>query len=413
MKIVLVHNTYREPGGEDVVFENEKCLLERAGHTVVAYVRSNWELGDGSPLQKIAIVRRMMWSSSVRREFAELLEDVRPDIVHVHNTFMAISPSIYSACSERGIPVVQSLHNFRLLCPGGNFFRDGAICHECADHNLLRSIRHACYRSSRTATAGVASMLAVHRVLNTWQSVSRFIALTSFARKKFIASGFPSRRILVKPNFVDPDPGKRTGNGDYAVFVGRIIENKGLRTLLHAWKSLPPHYPLHIIGDGPDRATLEAHAHALQLPAVAFRGRLSRPEVVEALRRARLLILPSTLYEGFPMCIAESFACGTPVLCSRLGGLTEIVDDRITGLHFTPGDPQDLAEKAKWAWEHPTQLAEMGTAARRKYEANYTAKSNYSLLMDIYERVLAEATALPRAVATSAPGPRSAMGIES
>ena len=412
MKIVLVHNTYREPGGEDVVFENEKRLLERAGHTVVAYLRSNWELDDGTLLHRMATVPRMIWSSSVRREFAGVLDDARPDIVHVHNTFMAISPSIYSACAERGIPVVQSLHNFRLLCPGGNFFRDGAICHECADHGLLRSVRHGCYRGSRAATGGVATMLAFHRALTTWHSVSRFIALTEFARQKFIASGFPPRRVAVKPNFVDPDPGERSGVGGYALFVGRLVENKGLRTLLQAWKRLPAQCPLQIVGDGPDRAALEAEAHALKLSSVSFWGRLPGADVIEAVKGSRFLILPSTLYEGFPMCIAESFACGTPVVCSRLGGLAEIVEHEITGLHFAPGDPGDLAEKARWAWDHPAELEKMGRAARRKYETNYTAGKNYSQLVDIYERVLSETTA-PRPTVATTTISQSAMGIES
>ena len=390
MKIVIVHNTYQEPGGEDVVFGNEKRLLERGGHTVIPYVRSNMELQNLSLLERAVFAPRMVWSSKTRREFAAVLDAERPDIVHVHNTFMVISPSIYSACSERGIPVVQTLHNFRLLCPGANFFRDGIVCRECLDHSLLRSVRHGCYRGSRPATAGVALMLAAHRVLDTWRtSVTRFIALTEFAKEKFIAAGLPPDKFAVKPNFADPDPGERTGIGDYAVFIGRLLENKGLRVLLNAWKKLPAHYPLHILGDGPDRAALEAHAGELQLSGINFRGRTSRAEAIETLKGARFIVVPSTLYEGFPMCIVESFACGTPVLCSRLGGLAEIVEDHLTGLHFDPGDAQDLAIKVEWAWNHPSEMTEMGRSARRKYETHYTADKNHSLLMGIYEQALA------------------------
>src|SRR5277367_1067303 len=234
MKIVMVHNTYREAGGEDVVFDSEKCLLERTGHTVIPYVRSNMELHDASFLDRIGTASRMVWSSKTRREFAALLEAERPDIVHVHNTFMVISPSIYSACSERAIPVVQTLHNFRLLCPGANFFRDGSICKECVDQSLLQSVRHGCYRNSRGATAGVALMLAIHRALDTWPaSVTRFIALTEFAKERFIAAGFPAEKFVVKPNFADPDPCERVGSGEYAVFIGRLVENKGLWVLLN------------------------------------------------------------------------------------------------------------------------------------------------------------------------------------
>lgn len=393
MKIMIVHNTYREAGGEDVVFESEKSLLERTGHTVIPYVRSNMELQNASLLDRIAIAPRMVWSSETRHQFAAILEAECPDVVHVHNTFMVISPSIYSACSERSIPVVQTLHNFRLLCPAANFFRDGIICKECVEQNLLRSVRHGCYRNSRGATAGVALMLAFHRALDTWRtSVTRFIALTEFAKERFIAAGFPSDKFVVKPNFADHDPRERVGTGEYGVFVGRLVENKGLQILLDAWRKLPTQYPLHIVGDGPERPALEARARESQLSGITFRGRLSRAATIETIKGARFTIVPSTLYEGFPMCMVESFACGTPVLCSKLGGMTEIVEDHITGLHFNPGDAQALASTVEWAWNHASELARMGRAARSKYETDYTAEKNYSLLMEIYEQALARHT---------------------
>jgi glycosyltransferase involved in cell wall biosynthesis len=390
MRIVMVHNTYREPGGEDVVFESEKRMLERAGHRVIPYVRSNKDLQDATMVDRIVVASRMLWSSRAHREFTAVLEKEHPDIIHVHNTFMAISPSILWACSERGFPVVQTLHNFRLLCPAGNFFRDGVVCRECVDHSLLRSVQHGCYRNSRGATASVALMLAVHRALNTWgASVTRFITLTQFAKDEFIATGFPAEKFVVKPNFTDPDPFERVGPGNYAVFIGRLVGNKGVRVLLNAWKKIPEQYPLQIVGDGPERGALEAEARESRLSGVTFRGRLSRDAVIETIKGARFMIVPSTLYEGLPMCIVESFACGTPVLCSRLGGLAEIVQHDLTGLHFSPGDAQDLATTVEWAWHHPLELAKMGRAARGKYETDYTAEKNYSLLMGIYEQALA------------------------
>ena len=390
MKIIIVHTKYREAGGENIVFESEKRLLERAGHTVIPYVRSNMELKDSSLLHRIAIVPQMIWSQQSRQSFAAILDAECPDLVHVHNTFLAISPSIYSACTARDIPAVQTLHNFRFLCPAASFFRDGIICEECADHSLLRSIVHGCYRSSRPATGAVALMLATHRAMGTLQaSVTRYIALTDFAKKKFVASGFPSERIVVKPNFTDPDPGERLGAGEYALFIGRIDKTKGTSVLLDAWKRLPVAYPLHVVGDGPDRQWMEARARELRLSEGIFRGRLPHAEAVEVVKGARFTIVPSTWYEGFPMCIVESFACGTPVLCSRLGGMSQIVEDQVTGLYFNPSDAQDLAEKVEWAWNHPLELASMGRAARRKYETYYTAERNYSLLMEIYEQALA------------------------
>jgi glycosyltransferase involved in cell wall biosynthesis len=391
MKIMMVHNAYQEAGGEDVVFESEKRLLEQNGHEVIPYLRSNNELQDASFLDLIAIAPRMVWSSKTRHEFAAILDRSCPDIMHVHNTFMVISPSIYSACSERGIPVVQTLHNFRLLCPAASFFRDGSTCRECVDKSLLRSIRYGCYRNSRAATAAVALMLAFHRSLGTWSSsVALFIALTEFAKEKFVAAGFSSEKFVVKPNFAGIDPGERASAGEYAVFVGRLSENKGVWDLLNAWKNLPGQYPLHIIGVGPEGAGLEAQARELQLTGITFRGRLSHAAAIETIKGARFTIVPSRWYEAFPMCIVESFACGTPVLCSRLGGMSELVKDHLTGLHFNPGDPQDLASKVEWAWNHPLDLAKMGRAARCKFETDYTAEKNYSLLMGIYEQALAK-----------------------
>jgi glycosyltransferase involved in cell wall biosynthesis len=390
MKIVQVHNTYQQPGGEDVVVESERRLLQSEGHQVIPYLRSNMELQDASALARIAVVPRMVWSSESRRGFASLLDAERPDVVHIHNTFMVISPSIYSACSERKIPVVQTLHNFRLLCPSANFYRDGHVCEECVDHGLLRGVQHACYRNSRGATASVALMIAVHRKLHTWcDCVTRFVALTEFQKQKFVASGFPPDKFMVKPNFVDPDPCERANAGEYAVYVGRLAEDKGLRVLLKAWKQLRAPYPLQIVGDGPERPGLEAQARDLQRSGVIFRGRLSRTETMAAIKNARFIVVPSTWYETFGMIIAESFACGTPVLCSRLGAMAEIVADQCTGLHFTVGDAQDLAHKVEWAWEHPADLAKMGRAARAKYESDYTARKNYSLLMQIYEQAVA------------------------
>lgn len=402
MKILMVHNTYRQAGGEDVVFRSEKRLLERAGHTVIPFVRSNMELKDDSLVDRVGIAARMIWSQESRQGLAAILEAERPDLVHVHNTFMVISPSIYSACSERGIPVVQTLHNFRLLCPRSSFFRNGIVCEECVDHSLFRSVLHGCYRNSRQASAAVALTLATHRALGTWESsVSRYIALTHFAKGKFVQAGFPSERIVVKPNFADPDPGERLGAGEYAVFIGRLDPTKGTRVLPDAWNRLRVKYPLHVLGDGPDRQWMEAKVRELGISEVIFRGRLSHAEAVETVKAARFTIVPSTWYEGFPMCIVESFACGTPVLCSRLGGMYEVVDDQVTGLHFNPSDPEDLAEKVAWAWSHPSELARMGRVARRKYESDYSAEKNYSQLMEIYEQAIA-ACASPSPATTRA-----------
>jgi glycosyltransferase involved in cell wall biosynthesis len=389
MKIVLVHNQYQQGGGEDVVFAQERRNLERAGHKVVAYHRSNWEIGNPSPLGRLALARDTVWSARARRDFARLLDRETPDIVHVHNTFVVISPSIYGACQERGIPVVQTLHNFRLMCPTATFYRDGNICEACAEGGLWNAVRHGCYHGSRTASATVALMLATHRLLGTWRdSINSFIALTAFSRQKFIAAGFSPAKIFVKPNFIDPDPGPRTNVSDYAVFTGRLSPEKGVMTLLRAWERLPARCPLQIVGDGPEGPQLKAFARERNIPGITFRGRLAREETLAVVKGARFVIVPSVYYEGFPMVIAEAMACGVPIVCSRLGAMEEIVVDGVTGLHFSPGDADDLISTVEWAWHHPSETGEMGRAARYEYESRYTADRNYSLLMEIYERTL-------------------------
>jgi glycosyltransferase involved in cell wall biosynthesis len=387
MKILLVHNRYQQRGGEDIIFEQDKKNLERSGNIVVTYERSNHEIEDWSIFQRASLIKRIVWSGDTVRRFSSLLCRETPDVVHVHNTFIMVSPSIYSACRTYRVPVVQTLQNYRLMCPGGLFFRDGQICEDCVENGLWSGIRHGCYRNSRTQTAGVALMLAVHRRLKTYEElVNCGVAATEFAREKFIEAGFDPNRIVVKPNFVDPDPGPRTCSDDFVVYAGRLSYEKGLATLFDAWRLLDNKCALKVVGDGPLRKSLETKVNELGVRNVSFCGHLSREQTIAMVKRARFQIVPSVCYENFPMAIVEAFGCGVPVVCSQLGGMKEIVTDKVTGLHFTPGDEQDLARKVEWAWNHPAEVENMGHAARRKYEAEYTAEKNYSLLMQIYEQ---------------------------
>jgi glycosyltransferase involved in cell wall biosynthesis len=389
MKILLIHNTYQQPGGEDVVFEQERRLLQQHGHEIVTYQRSNHEIEQLSMFERIALVTRIIAAEDSKQQVWKILEMFQPDLVHAHNTFMMISPSVYEACGEAHVPVLQTLQNYRLLCPAALLFRDGHVCEECSEHGLTRSVWHGCYRDSRPTTAAVALMLKTHRERRTWtDAVTGYVVATEFARQKFIHGGLPAEKIFVKPNFVDPDPGERSQPGDYALFVGRLSPEKGVSTLLAAWSRLGPSIPLVIAGDGPLRPRLEAEVAKNNLRQVSFRGRLNPSETRAAMKQARFLVLPSLWYEGFPMVMAESLACGTPVLGSRLGAIEEIITDGRTGLHFTPGDPTDLGEKVEWAWNHPSELTAMGREARLDYESRYTSEMNYSLLMAIYQQVI-------------------------
>jgi len=390
MKIVLVHNTYQLPGGEDVVFRNECNLLKSAGHEVIEYQRSNHDVSNFVSIRRLALARETIWASDTRHEFRKLLEREKPDVVHVHNTFVRISPSIYWACRDARVPVVQTLHNYRLLCPGANLFRDGKVCEECMDFGLFRGLRHACYRNSRPATAVVAAMLATHRVLGTWSRlIDYYLVPTQFARRKFIAGGLPAGKILVKPNFVHPDPGEGKGERSCALYVGRLSPEKGVHTLLAAWARLSSQVPLQIVGDGPLRTELEQSVRQRGLTNVSFRGNLPWEDAMAAMKRARCLILPSECYEGaLPLTVVEAFACGTPVISSRLGAMQDLISDGCTGLQFNPGDAQDLASKVERLWTRPNEMAAMGKLGRREYEEKYTAESSCKILLTTYRRAI-------------------------
>ena len=392
MKIIVVHNFYQQPGGEDVVVAAETSLLEKNGHTVNRYLRSNDEVAAMTGAKRVLLVKDMIHSARSKLDLARLLRDTKPDVVHVHNTFMRISPSIFEACRDAAVPTVHTLHNYRLLCPGWSLSRDGAICEECLDHGLSRSVLHGCYRNSRLMTAAVALMLQAHRLSGTWdKTVDSYVALTNFARDKFIQGGLPAATIHVKPNFLDFDPGERSSSGRYILYVGRLSEEKGVELLLEAWEKALVTKDLMIVGDGPLRSQLEARACSKNLRNVTFAGWQNRTAVFDALRNAAALVLPSLCYEGFPMTIVESFACGTPVICSNFGGMAEIVESGRTGLHFRPADSNDLADKLNWACGHQHELAEIGHAARREFEQHYTAETNYKLLLQIYEKAIAHA----------------------
>jgi glycosyltransferase involved in cell wall biosynthesis len=387
LSVLCVHNRYIQPGGEDQVFESEAQLLAQNG-VRVEKVEEQTTYPSGL-VRKIEAAMDCVWSRSWHQKFKTLLRDMRPDVVHIHNFFSVISPSVYYACKEEGVPVVQTLHNYRLACPAASFYRDGKICEECLDRGPFHAVKYGCYRESKLATAALATMLEVHRRKNTWtEMVDCYVALTEFAREKMIQGGLPADKIRVKPNFVLPDPGPRTSDGDYALFVGRLVDLKGVGTLIKAWSKLPASIPLVIAGDGPYRREMEKLISDFKLANVDYRGRLSRNETLATMKGARFLMFPSEWYEGFPVTIAESFACGVPVLCSRLGGMQEIVDDGRTGLHFTSGDAADMAEKVQWAWSNPEETSNMGLEARAEFEAKYSAERNFGMLTEIYERVI-------------------------
>ena len=401
MKIVLVHNRYQRPGGEDRVFEAEGELLRRNGHEVTEYAAHN---DDVASLGLVALAGKTIWNRDTTRGMREIFQRVRPDVVHVHNTLPLVSPAVYYAARAGGVPVVQTLHNYRLLCPGGLLQRGGHVCESCVGRAVAwPAVVHGCYRHSRAATSVVAAMLAMHGGGGTWQRyVDVYIALTEFARAKFIEGGLPREKVVVKPNFVCREPVARGGDGEYALFAGRLSPEKGVRTLLAAWRSVAG-LPLKVAGDGPLRDELAGYVETEGLAGrVELLGWRTGEEVLELMRGARLLVLPSEWFETFGLVAIEAFACGVPVVASRIGGPEELIDDGVTGLHFSPGDVEELAARVNWAIAHPELLRGMGAAARRAYEAKYTAERNLVSLMAIYE--LARASRKRKAARCNAAG---------
>jgi len=386
--VLKVHNLYQQPGGEAESVRRECALLTSAGHSVIEYARHNDEIARYGLWRKATLAARTVWAWDSHREIKALLERERPDLAHFHNTFPLISPAAYYACREAGVPVIQSLHNPRLVCPAATFQRDHRVCQDCLGRKFAwPGVLHGCYRGSRTQTSVVAAMLAIHWQLKTWERlVDCYIVFTEFYRRKFVEAGLPAEKIVVKPHFVE-DYGVRQTVGSYALFVGRLALEKGVDTLLEAWRELR-HIPLMIRGEG-------ALSHEVQQLAresggtVQLLPRLDRDELAGLMQGARFLVWPSQgYYETFGRVAAEAFSCGVPVLASRIGVTEEIVADGRTGLHFTPCDPEDLAAKVEWAWAHPEEMAAMGRAARREYEAKYTAERNYQTLIQIYERAI-------------------------
>ena len=384
MKILFVHNYYQQAGGEDNVLVLEKTLLQKYGHDVLTFKITNDKIKGFK--NKIIAAWSVTYSEKSKNELAKAVQRFKPDIVHVHNFFPLLTPSIYDACSEANVPVVQTLHNYRTICPGALLMRKGRVCEKCIKGSAYKSVLHRCYKGSIIGTFAVAHMVQKHRALGTWQTkVNKFIALTEFARGKFIEAGFPEEKISVKPNFtVGSEANIKENNNERGggLFVGRISQEKGLITLVKAWRDL--NVPIRIAGTGP----LENMLTVLNHNSVTVLGMVDQNSVHVEMNRAAFLVMPSEWYEGFPMVLVEAFSQGLPVVASRLGGMAEIVENGVTGLHFEAGNSKDLAEKVQWMHDHPDECRQMGNNARKVYLEKYTPEKNYEMLMDIYQQAI-------------------------
>lgn len=385
MRVLIVHNRYLHRGGEDAVFEVEIDLLRQNGISVETYEENNERVDE---LGALRTAFRSIYSLETYRAIRAFLREKEIDIVHVHNFFPLVSPSIYYAAHAEQVGIVQTLHNYRLMCPVGTFNRDGGVCEDCLNRFFpWPGVMHKCYRDNRTATFAVGAMTTVNKMLGTWRKkVDAYIVLTEFMRQKFIEGGLPASKLYVKPNFLDPDPLPGTGGGNFALFAGRLSKEKGIATLLRAWERIGNRMPLKIAGTGPlEPMVMEA---AARIPSIEHVGMLTPAEVMDKMGQADVFILPTEFYEGHPRAAVEAFARRVPVVASRIGAMQEMVEDGKTGFLFTPGDADDLVDTVNRALSDADRLANVGLRARKQFEAKYSAETNFQTLMGIYESVL-------------------------
>lgn len=385
MKILIIHNWYHLRGGEDGVFDAEVRMLRSYGHDVETLEEHS--KGISGVLDKALVALNLIFSPRSYFRVKRALRSFNPDIVHVHNFFPLITPAVFFACRNAGIPVVQTLHNFRPICPTGLLLYNNKIEERSLKGSPFWSVKYRVYRNSFIGTFFLASSIYLHRVLGTWKNqVDGFIALTEFQKYKYVEAGWPEAKFYIKPNFVDDVGGDANcHSGDdrsYCIFVGRLSEEKGIDDLLSAWESIK--YPLKIVGEGP----LEEKVKNCSNPYVEYLGVKSKEDVYHLMRQANLLIMASRWYEGFPLVLLEAYSCATPALVPALGSMQDIVVNLETGAHYRAGSATSLAQIASNLLQNSESLVEMGGRARRAYEEKYTEQKNCQQLLDIYTEVI-------------------------
>ena len=383
MRVLMAHNYYQQPGGEESIFETEAGLLELNGHTVDRYTVHNDQIKGAN---SFTLAANTLWNRQIYRDLRRVIRQSQPQVVHFQNTFPLISPAAYYAAKAEGVPVVQTLHNYRLLCPNALFFREGKVCLDCLGKSVpFPGVIHGCYRDSRVASAGVAAMLSLHSFLKTWSvAVDAFIVCSQFALNKFVEGGLPPEKLLLKANSLYPAPDVGRGQGGYALFVGRLSVEKGLGVMLKAWEQLEGKIPLKIVGDGP-MLPLVQDAQS-RIPGVEWLGRKPLDQVYQLMGEASFLVFPSEWYETFGRVAIEAFTKGTPVIAADIGAIAELITHTHTGLLFRASDPGDLATQVKWALSHPEEMHLMRQAVRHEFETKYTATKNYQRLIEIYHQ---------------------------
>ncbi|MEU9244338.1 glycosyltransferase [Streptomyces shenzhenensis] len=405
MHVLVVHNRYAsaQPSGENKVVDQEVALLRAAGHRVDVFERRSDDIAARSLLGKAAVPLLVPWNPAVRTELAARLRTERPDVVHVHNVFPLLSPAVLAACADAGVPAVATLHNYTQVCPPGTLQRDGRPCTECVGSAPLPAVRHGCYRNSRLATVPLAISLSANR-RRWWSGVQRFLCISAAQRDVLVRSGMPAERLAVKHNFV-PDPGsRREGGGEHVLYLGRLAEAKGIRLLMAAWDGIAASggvgVPLVIAGTGP--LEREVTAWAAGRADVRYVGLLDTAECRQAVARSVAVVAPSTWLEAFGLVVVEAMAAGVPAVAAGHGAFVELVEDGVTGLLHRPGEPASLASGIRRIAAEPALGREMGQAARRRYEREFSPAVGLERLLEEYRTAIADRSAQARAGQTRA-----------
>ncbi len=383
MRILIGHNHYQWAGGEDAVVKTESSMLKEAGHATFVFTMDN-RFVKPQGINTLSMVKDFFWSSQSYNRLRKILREFKPDVAHFHNIYFALTPSVYDACREEGVAVVQSLHNFRMFCANALFFRDGHVCEDCLIKSPMEGVKHRCYRNSLLASGAVTAVTSFHRWRKTWtQKVNMYITATEFTRSKYIQAGLPGDKIVVKANVFRPDGEFEKPKGEYVLYVGRLSEEKGVRRLLAAWERLP-RIPLKLMGDGHLASELKSFVDSQGLTQVEFLGTLDAQKYSQYMRGAKFLVLPSQCYENFPRIAVEAFAFGLPVLASRLGSLAEIIVEGKTGCFFDPVDTAALCDQAQKMWQ--MNMGAMSLGVRRIFEQQYSPGVHLSQVLSIYRR---------------------------
>ncbi|MBL4710014.1 MAG: glycosyltransferase family 4 protein [Flavobacteriales bacterium] len=378
MKIIQAHNFYQLSGGEDTVVAGERALLEEKGHQVIPYYKHN-NLLKGSFKEKLKLINSTSWSKATFNEMDALLKEYKPDVCHVHNFLPLISPSIYDACIKNDVPVVQTLHNYRLICANGLFSREGKVCEDCLTQSPMGSVMKKCYRNSALQTYIVANMLLQHNKKGTWSNkVDKFICVTEFAKNKFIQHGIPESKLSVKPNFVSTRLVKEKKE-DYLVYVGRLEKEKGVDLIMKIAASVS--IKIKMLGEGVLASELS------RISNVELIGQKAHAETVDYIANAKALLFPSILYEGMPMTILEAFSVNTPVIATDIGAMKSMIEHQRTGLLFPLNSQNAFLEAIKFILENENKMKEISNFAYEEFKLKYSKESNYRMLNLLYQEV--------------------------